>query len=283
MQQAETLPADGWDEETPDEPPPWRARGFALAAILGALLLAWLVVRHSFVATLAGTDAEWALWLRPGYPVALLERADEALNGPLRRYKKTLAATPQRDRAALVPPAPIDARTRARVGFWTRKALSADPLNARGYRILGQLSEAAGDETQTERFMRRAAELSIRESLAVLWLMVRKIKAGNYGPALDDAEALLRTRPQLAGTILPILARMSGAESGLAPLVDRLARRPPWRGAFFRTLPGSALHPRVPLTLLLALKKTGAPPMTHELRPYLENLLARKEYSLAYY
>ena len=58
---------------------------------------------------------------------------------------------------------------------------------------------------------------------------------------------------------------------------------PSWREGFFSSLPSNISDARTPLEIFLSLKNTAAPPTTVELRSYLNFLVDRKFYDLAYY
>ena len=81
----------------------------------------------------------------------------------------------------------------------------------------------------------------------------------------------------------PSLAQISEDKAG-APLVKALlAANPPWRKDFLSALPQSVSDPRTPLDLLLALQNSPVPPTTADLESYINLLVARKFYGLAYY
>jgi hypothetical protein len=67
----------------------------------------------------------------------------------------------------------VNPQTLEQMRAWTALALANDPLNARALSILGQLADAAGDRNRTADFLRAAAQRSVRESVAVYWLMHR--------------------------------------------------------------------------------------------------------------
>src|SRR4029077_14973031 len=64
---------------------------------------------------------------------------------------------------------------------------------------------------------------------------------------------------------------------------EMLSRDPPWRAQFFDTLPGSITDERTLRALLMALKYAPVPRAAAELRGYLNFLIGRKLYALAYY
>jgi hypothetical protein len=105
----------------------------------------------------------------------------------------------------------------------------------------------------------------------------------DYTAAARRADALLRTRPQVLPQVLPILARMAERPEARLELMRLLAGNPPWRAHFFALLPSGISDARTPLELLLSLENTPSPPTAGELRPYLNFLVGRRFYELAYY
>jgi hypothetical protein len=135
-----------------------------------ALFLLWEVTTRSLVAYLADTSPETALLLQPSYSNALLKLAAAKLRvdprfdtiEPTRRvsnFKKGSQATEDVVEDKVQPPAEKshvgNEQNLAEIRSWTELALLNDPLNARAFRILGQLSQG-GDEGQVERFMQGA-------------------------------------------------------------------------------------------------------------------------------
>ena len=70
---------------------------------------------------------------------------------------------------------------------WHRTALAQDPLNAHALRILGQLADAADNEAAAARFMQAAVHRSLRESVAVFWLMRESFERKDYATAVRYA------------------------------------------------------------------------------------------------
>ena len=292
----------------------YRLRAAVLIAL--AIALAWQVTTRSLAAHLARVSPEAALSLRADDPVALLNLADSKLNAGDRQAEGTSnAATPNApprdeptdDRLRLwaelmlrdvddghkpapggekptVPePRRPDRETSDQVRTWTQLALSNDPLSARALRILAQVADHAGDEARVSRFMRAAAQGSIRESVAVYWLMRKSYENRDYATTINSADALLRTRSQIFPYVLPTLAQLAQNKDASDDLIKVLADNPPWRPAFFSGLPKVVTDGRTPLQLLLAIKDTPTPPTTADLRDYLGVLIDHKLYELAYY
>ncbi len=290
----------------------WRIPLFTISA----LVLAWLVLSRSFTDFLVGTAPQAALWFDSRQPEALVGLADQALTsanaarlraGGLEQTSESGEETPAahqglsqtlskyvqnfahafsrfetvgRSMSVSRPVAPED---EASVRAWAEAAVESEPLNARALRILGQLAEADGDDAQAEKFLRAAGRLSLHENYASYWLMRKGATDHDYKSALYYADVLLRTNPQSSTYVVPVLAQISEDKAG-APLVKAaLAEDPPWRRQFISALPQSVTDPRTPLDLLLALRDGPVQPTIEDLAPYLNLLIARKFYGLAYY
>ncbi len=281
-----------------------------------ALVLTWLVLSRSFAAFLANASPQAALWFDSRQPEALVNLADQALltasaaqlsaagldqmsqpreeeGAPnqgvphqISKYLQNLAhafsrfETVGRNLNVSRPVAPDDEPT---VRGWAEAALKSDPLNARALRILGQLAEIDSDDSEAEKYLRFAGQLSLHENYASYWLMRKSATDHDYKSAMYYADVLLRTNPQSSIYVVPVLAQISEDKAG-APLVKAaLANNPPWRKAFLSALPQSVTDPRTPLDLLLALQNSPVPPTSADLESYINLLVARKFYNLAYY
>jgi hypothetical protein len=131
--------------------------------------------------------------------------------------------------------------------------------------------------------MNAAAQLSLHESLAVYWSMRAAAQAGDYKTTIYYADALLRTLPELNNYVVPILAKVAEDNRSSELFAAALYNNPPWRGQFFAALPRNVEDARTPLGLLLGLKTSPAPPTTAEIAPYIDFLIGRRLYDLAYY
>ena len=192
---------------------------------------------------------------------------------------RTANATPQ----LAVPPVSDAERNLARAQ--AELALTQDPLNARALRILGQIADGTGDNTKAAQFMQAAADRSWSESVAIYWLMLKSFEKRDYATALRYADAFLRKRPRFMAQAMPILVRIAENqdEKAVGALKTLLMSDPPWRSSFFSNLPKTISDARTPLQLLLSVKETASPPTVADLRGYLNFLIGRKFYELAYY
>ena len=131
--------------------------------------------------------------------------------------------------------------------------------------------------------MQAAVRRSLRESIAVFYLLVTSYLHQDYAASLRYVDVLLRTRPQFADKAMPILGSIAETRDGNPQLKQLLATNPPWRPQFFTALPSIVSDARTPLDFLLSVKQGGHPPSSAELGPYIDFLVNRNLYDLAYY
>ena len=112
--------------------------------------------------------------------------------------------------------------------------------------------------------MRGVAQRSLQESLAIFWMMRQSYRDRDYAEAIRYADILLRTRPQLANHVFPMLGRIAEIPTAKGELKSVLAKDPPWRAQFFNALPRNVTDARTPLELLLACKRL-------QRRPQMQN------------
>lgn len=162
-------------------------------------------------------------------------------------------------------------------------ALTRDPLNARALRVLGQLADISKDDPDALKFMNAAVRVSLHETIGVYWLMLKSTEAGDYKTAIAYADALMRTAPDMATYVVPVLAHFAADKAASDSVKAVIDSNPPWRKLFFALLPQSVADARTPLNLLVSLKTTATPPTSEEVGHYLQALIAHKAYDLAYY
>ncbi len=296
-----------------------RFRIIVLAALAGFLV--WQVISRSLVAYLAILAPESAVGLRPTDSTALLNLALRALNRDRARDNLTPAGdansnlasqdtsdasedarpSPAVERFAFKPSSEIHGADQAgqreepssppalsrsldpQVRVWAELALVNEPLNARAFRILGQLAENASDVARAATLMRAAAQRSNRESVAIHWLMRDSFEKQDYASALYYADTLFRTRRNVLAYVMPTLAGIAENKDASGELKKLLAGDPPWRREFFAAVPNAISDARTPLDLFLSIKDTPAPPTSVDLRGYLNFLIGRNLHELAYY
>jgi hypothetical protein len=263
-----------------------------------AAFLIWEVITRSLAAYFAGASPEMALRLRPTDPVALLNLAESWLSREQNaEAAEPVAAKPSSnpkidgtstdadttEKPTSAPSIGADPKRIARIRSLAESSLFNDPLNARAFRILGEISQETSDDRRTKTLMQAAVRRSLAESAAVYWLMRNSYEEKNYRSAIRYADILLRTRPQLIGPVMPMLGKMAETPAASAELKRLLAENPPWRSQFLASLSDSVSDARTPLDVFLSLKGTATPPTAADLRRYLDFLIGHKFYELAYY
>lgn len=186
-----------------------RLRRLALALVTGALV--WVggrAVVNSVADHFAIRDPARALAWRSDHPEALYRQA-------LR-----LADQPGQAEAA---------------ADHARRALRANPLDGRSYRVLATLADAAGDRPQAARLFGIAAERTPRDTLSQAWLLDYHLAEGDLPAAMQNLDLLLRVNPGLFPTLKPILLSVAAAEPAHEALAERLATAPPWRARLLQT------------------------------------------------
>ena len=283
-------------------------RPIVLVAV--AVLLAWLVVTHSFAAYLADTAPETALKLYADARAFLnlaernlaLSQADASsqtattapaakdpvqdrlrLWGEVARNLQDQRQNQKKPISEASAPATQDQAPREAARRWAEMAITNDPLSARPLSILGELAYASGDQAGVQKYLSAAARRSIRESGAVFWRLHQSYEGKDYAAAVASADALLRTRSQAGEHVMPVLVHMAQNPGARAELEKVLFANPPWRSRFIAALAQKANDSRAALDLLFALRTTDAPPSAQDLRNVINAQLGRKEYELAYY
>ena len=90
-------------------------------------------------------------------------------------------------------------------------------MNARALRILGQLADAANDEPAAAKLIRRRP-VTAGECRRLL-LMRESFERQDFATAVQHADVLLRTRPQVALLVAPTLARIAEDNSASPELM----------------------------------------------------------------
>jgi hypothetical protein len=274
-----------------------------VAAIAVAAGLGWLIATQTVAAYLAEESPAAALGLNPHQPVALVKLAQARLLQELDRIKSDpndnvtapQPRPPQLSRFAfkgddpdardVTEPKPgrLPAAAADEIRALAQRALALDPLSSRPLLILGQLALLEADKDRASRFMQAAARRSLHESVAVFYMLQASFEARDFEAASRYADVLMRTRPDLQTYVVAYLARLAETPQASQLVRALIVSNPPWRSAFLSQMPSRISDGRTPLNLLLALQKTAAPPTPAEVSSYLNFLLSRQQFDLAYY
>jgi hypothetical protein len=229
-----------------------------LVAVALLLVVGWRIIAETNAASLARTDPEAALAWRPDGAAALTSLAEQKL-----------AEAGGKD--------DYDA-----VATLAEEALLANPLEARAIALVALARNAAGDASRVEPLMRLAASRTRRDTPVQGWLFNNALGRGDYAGALDHANAILLTNPDLEDEILNNLQVFAAKPEARSALLARLAGAPPWRTDFIELLSNGNAPPDVVFSLLSDLAVSTNPPTVAEIAPILERLVREGQFDLAY-
>jgi hypothetical protein len=289
-----------------NRPKRWRLQPRHIVLAVAGLALAWLVISRTGAAYLATRRPELALLLQAGEPQAWLEVAQRRMDavhegqqaaqraaarggvakevsGEIRGAEKSHA-----DPGGIGPAGPtdgghLDGAETGKILDAATRALRTAPLDSRALRILAQLADVSGDKARKERLLAAIVLRTKHEPLAGYWLMLEALERKDFAGVVNFADSVLSKHPDLAPHVAPVLVRMLETHSGDQELRERLKANPVWRSNFFLALPAAITDARTPLELLLSLKGSPAPPTDYEIRVYLNFLMGRQLYEIAYY
>lgn len=273
------------------------ARSVVFALLATGLI--WALVTHSLVAALVRIDPSYALSVRSDDPAALLVLADRSIDASRRIQASTATTVRFRFRSPSGAPAPMtgagkgDAPSAADddmgrrniedVRRWASAILAQEPGHSRALAILGDLKRDAGEEEQAGTLLRASARRSLREPVPHAWAINEAIQQKDWSLAMRHADVLMRMHAQSIKPLTPLIAQFAEAREASSIVKDALTDAPPWRTPFLNEMLNAVTDVRTPLELLLALKETAAPPTAPELRGYLDFLIQKRFFDLAYY
>ncbi len=237
--------------------PPRRAGLFFALTSLGLAWLGWQIIGNTIADTKSQSDPIAALAWRSELPTALVALADQRM----------VAAENEEDLVA--------------VSSLGQRALAASPVQEGALRLMGLSADLRGDAGQARTLMELAGNRSRHDAIAQVWLLDQNIRQGRMIEALSNADALLRTRPEIRKLLLPALSVVAEDTIAKKALVERLAADPPWRSWLLSELP-KAVAPSTGFAVLSGLQVTDRPPRNNEIQPYLVQLIEAGRFELAY-
>lgn len=109
-----------------------------------------------------------------------------------------------------------------------RTALMREPINVLAVRVIALSRVSFGDAAGARRAFAYAESLSRRDLPTELFNIENAVRRGDIDSALRHYDHALRTSPDAAGILLPVLTQAS-ADPAVGPrLRAMVARRPPW-------------------------------------------------------
>jgi tetratricopeptide (TPR) repeat protein len=154
----------------------------------------------------ADTEPQRALQWRAQHPRALLNLAEQRL------------AQVRLDEAATL----------------ARRSLAADPLDGRGYRVLGNVAGLKRDRNRQQAMMNLAVMHAPRDVAARAWSAQIALEQGDAATAVRHYDRMLRVAPAQLPSVFPVLMGLVSIPEARAALVSTLATHPPWRAEFLR-------------------------------------------------
>lgn len=176
------------------------------------------------------------------------------------------------------PDAAADAQRSAEV----RAALARAPADGRLWR---ELAAAAGPGTAAgQDYLQIALRLRPADVRTRAWLADNAAAQDDLSTAAVHLDAILRVAPQYATSLFPLLQAWLRRSDGTNALVAVFAQAPPWRRGFFAAAPAAPQRSSVQALarLLLALRRSAAPPDLGEGIVVVDRLLALGDYERAW-
>lgn len=185
-----------------------RSRAVSLGIVVGALLLAVLVVQTGLANVTRYRASEDVLRWAPGDARALAGASEVVL---------TADAGPQE---------------RARAADYARAAIRRDPTLGTPFRVLGFIADANGDRAAARALITHAELLSRRDLPTQLWLIDDAVARSDMKGALTHFDTALRTSLLAPTVLFPVLGKALSEPEIVDALAGTLAARPSWRDRF---------------------------------------------------
>ncbi|MCJ7451841.1 MAG: hypothetical protein MUO39_05110, partial [Steroidobacteraceae bacterium] len=133
----------------------------------------------------------------------------------------------------------LAARRFPEAGTLAQRALAADPLDGRAYRVLADVAREQGDRDRQRTLIALAVQHAPRDIAARTWAAQIALERGDAAAAFSHYDRILRVAPEAQATIFPVLAGLAAMPGARDALVSRLAEQPPWRVSLLRYFAGT--------------------------------------------
>lgn len=144
---------------------------------------------------------------------------------------------------------------RARADQFARVALRREPTAVIAVSTLGINAEARGDKEAAQRLFAYAFALSRRDPKTQLWQIEDAAARGDVPGALHHYDIALRTRPELAALLYPILTAANADPVIRSALAKTLAGEPRWDVSFINYASRNASDPGLAAQILVDLQR----------------------------
>jgi hypothetical protein len=149
------------------------------------------------------------------------------------------------------------AADRKRADDLARTALRADATVVAAVTILGINAEVRGDRAAARRLFAYNERLSRRDLATQLWAIEDAVARGDVAGALRHYDIALRTSPESAELLFPVLTSASADAAVRTGLIRLLATKPFWADPFISYVAEKGPDPNVIATLLTDLRHAG--------------------------
>jgi len=120
------------------------------------------------------------------------------------------------------------------------EALRRDPTIVAAWRTLGVVATARNQAERAATLFRFSGQLSKRDLPTQLWLIEDRVRANDIEGALRHYDAALRSKPDSATALFPVLVAATADDGIVPPLARLLNTDPPWRRPFLTALAADA-------------------------------------------
>lgn len=138
-----------------------------------------------------------------------------------------------------------------------RAALRGDATVVAAVATLGLVAEVAGDRGGARRLFAYSERLSRRDLTTQMWALENAVGRGDIRGALRHYDIALRTSPESADVLFPVLAAASANVQVRAALVHLLAGSPAWAAPFVNYMADNGKEPLVNAALLREVSRAG--------------------------
>jgi hypothetical protein len=159
-----------------------------------------------------------------------------------------------------------------------RAWLSAEAIDPRAARMLGEAAEKAGDGRGAMILMKLGDRLSRRDLRTQMWLVMRDAEVNNIAGVLDHCDSVLRVNADAANALFPILTRALEDSQIQSAFVPYLKAEPPWLDGFLGYAVDQTPHPEILAALLQRLGGLSPTQVHHSQEAALITQLAAKHY-----
>ncbi|MCX7034405.1 MAG: hypothetical protein NT046_10605 [Arenimonas sp.] len=159
------------------------------------------------------------------------------------------------------------------------RAIQANPLDGRGYRILGSLT---ADRVRALELHVIAAARSPRDVASHVWLIDHYLKAGDLPAVVAQADTLLRVEPEVTPTLLPLMVALASSPEAQPALAEHLLASPPWGPGLLAHLVATVPDVNAFGPLMERLRKTPGGLRPDVLSAWLDRLTREGRWGQAY-